>query len=386
VALCEKQKKLILCGLLIIFANVVSAQDKSASASKDTATSHKTNWRIEPSLKFDTLCLLNTLTGDDFYMDYYFKVYREFGPQMTPQVKGALANLKTKIKDEGKGIISARLCLLFSATDDATLDQLLATIEKPDKLRESFSKTPYWDEDDWKNFEAVRDDLKTIFTWLKKIEFEKYWSENAQPVATKKAQEMLDRVKTFDVVPLIEQHLGKKLESDTITVYMLTYSQPHGIKIVGTRFLTDVAWPYYIVVRNAVHEMMHPPYTLEGDAELKAVLDSLRADKFVMDKVEHHDPSFGYNTLEGFMDEDCVQALDQLINEKLGVAMVAKSRWKQSDDGMHVFAVALYQLMKAENYPSSKDISFRDFLVRMNKEGQFQPGKIETMYKKMYGP
>ncbi|MBI3834094.1 MAG: hypothetical protein HY287_07170 [Planctomycetes bacterium] len=375
---------LFFSSLCIISPKTVFAQDKAAPPQQDQSANHKTNWRIEPSLKFDTLCLLNTLTGDPYYLDFYRKVYDEFAPKLTPEAKAALADLKTKIKDEGKGIISARLCLLFSAADDTTLDQLLATIKKPDKLRENLSKTPYWDEDDWKNFEAIRDDLKTIFKWLKQIQFEKQWAEKAQPAAAKKAQEMLDHVKAFDVVPLIEQHLGKPLESDTITVYMLTYSQPHGIKITGTRFLTDIAWPFQIVVRNAVHEMMHPPYTLQGDADLKAVLDTLRADKFFMDKVEHHNPSFGYNTLEGFVDEDCVQALDQLITEKLGIALIAKSRWKQSDDGMHVLAVSLYQMMKAENYPS-KDKSFRDFLVRMNNEGQFQPGKIEDHFQKMYG-
>src|SRR5262249_40522103 len=161
--------------------------------------------------------------------------------------------------------------------------------------------------------------------------------------------------------------------SDKITVYMLTFSQPHGIKIIGTRFLTDIAWPFEIVVRNAVHEMMHPPYRQEGDAELNAVIEALGKDAFLKNKVEHHNPSFGYNTLDGFFEEDCVQALEQLINEKLHVADTAKSRWKNSDGGMHVLAVALYQLMKDENYPS-KDASIRDFLVRMNAEGRFKPG------------
>jgi hypothetical protein len=195
---------------------------------------------------------------------------------------------------------------------------------------------------------------------------------------------MLARVRQFDVVPAIEMHLGRPLESNTITVYMLAFSQPHGIKITGTRFLTDVAWPFEIVVRNAVHEMMHPPYSQDGDSELAALLAALREDPFLMDKVENHNPSFGYNNLEGFVEEDCVQALEQLINEQLRIAEKPDLRWKQSDDGMHVFAVALYRLMKEENYPFA-DKGIRDFLVRMHKEGRLKPGAIERHHRAMYG-
>jgi hypothetical protein len=361
-----------------------SAKDVSAAPPDSTAATISTQWRIEPSLKYDSLCLLNTLTGDPFYLWHYSKAYSQFAPKLTPEAKTALAHLKHVIKDEGKGIISARLCLFFSACEAETLDELIATVDHPEKLRENFAKTPYWGDEVWQGFESIRGDLRVLFNWYKQIDFEGYWRDKVRPVATAKAKKMFGQIANYDVVPLIEKHLGRPLESHTITVYMLTYSQPHGIKITGTRFLTDVAWPYEIVVRNSVHEMMHPPYQLDGDAELGEVLDSFRADKYLMDKVEHHNPSFGYNTLEGFVDEDCVQALEQLINEHLGVATKPKERWKASDDGMHVLAVALYQMMKEEHYPE-KDKSLRDFLVRMNKEGKFKPGSIKRYHRVMFG-
>jgi hypothetical protein len=34
--------------------------------------------------------------------------------------------------------------------------------------------------------------------------------------------------------------------------------------------------------------------------------------------VQHHDPSFGYNTTEGYIEEDSVQALEQIVSEKFG--------------------------------------------------------------------
>lgn len=359
------------------------AKDPIATSQEAPAGQHTTHWRIEPSLKYDALCLLNTLTGDKYYLWYYSGPYGKFAPKLTPEAKAALAHLKKVIKDDGGGIISANLCLYFSATPDESLDDMLATIDHPEKLREALSKTPYWSEDGWTRFNSIRDDLRVILNWYKQIGFEAYWREHARPEASAKAAKMLARVRQYDVVPLVEQHLGQPLESDTITVYMLNYSQPHGIKITGTRFLTDVAWPFEIVVRNSVHEMMHPPYKLEGDQEMAAVFETLRADKFLMNKVEHHNPSFGYNGLDGFVEEDCVQALDQLINERLGVADKPQHRWKNSDDGMHVFAVALYQIMKEEKYPG-KDKSFRDFLVRLNKEGKLTPGTIKRRHQELY--
>ena len=65
-----------------------------------------------------------------------------------------------------------------------------------------------------------------------------------------------------------------------------------------------------------------------------------------MQRVEHHNPSFGYNSFEGFVEEDCVQALDQRIADRLGIAEDPRQRWRRCDDGMHVLAMALYQLLK----------------------------------------
>ena len=102
-----------------------------------------------------------------------------------------------------------------------------------------------------------------------------------------------------------------------------------------------------------------------------------------MDKVLNHNPSFGYNSLEGFTEEDCVQALDQIINEKLGIAIDAKVRWKQSDDGMHVLAIALYTLMKEQNFGNSGE-NFRDFLIGNIENGKLLNSNIEKIYNEFY--
>lgn len=350
-----------------------------------TSLRSTTAWQIEPSFKFDVLCFLNTLTADSFYLHYYQEEYDKFKPQLTPVAQEALTNLKRKIKDENQAIISALLTLYFSATEDQTLDDMLKTLENSDTMLRNLKQTPYYNQDSWKLYESVREELKTIFLFLKDIQFESYWMEDVLPKVKQKIASIEKELPNYNVIKEQESLLGFALPSNRITVYMLYYSQPHGIKITGTRFLTDVAWPFEIVLRNAVHEMMHPPYDLPNDDELRDALSLLKEDAFLMDKVLNHNPAFGYNTFEGFIEEDCVQALEQIINEELKIEREAHQRWRESDDGMHVFAVVLYNLMKEENYNQKGEL-FRDFLMRMIRMHKLSPGKIKKIYDDFYSP
>ena len=100
------------------------------------------------------------------------------------------------------------------------------------------------------------------------------------------------------MVTEVERHLGFSLGSNTITIYLLYFARPHGIRVTGARFIADSSYPFPVVLQNAVHEMMHPPYHLSGDIELTTALAKLKADAFLMDKVLNHNPSFGYNSFE----------------------------------------------------------------------------------------
>ena len=366
--------------ILIFF---VAAIISHAAFSQKNNTEVMTNWKIEPSFKYDALCFINILTGDPFYLKYYQKEYDKFKPLIIPEAKASLKNIKETLKDKNGRIVSAYLCLYFSAVEDSTLDQMLSTLDDTRKLKTNFERTPYHDEESWKLFMSVNGDLKVVFKFLKAINFDDYWRKNILPIVQKKIDEVKPDLPKYNVIKEDEEFLGFKLPSDEITVYMLYYSQPHGIKITGTRFLTDVAWPFKIVIRTAVHEMMHPPYDVNHNKKLSDAIESLRRDDFLMDKVKNHNPSFGYNTLEGLVEEDCVQALDEMINEKFGIAWDAHERWKINDDGIHVFAVALYQVMKEENYNSKHEV-FADFLVRMIDSGKLAAGTIKGWHEKFY--
>jgi hypothetical protein len=86
---------------------------------------------------------------------------------------------------------------------------------------------------------------------------------------------------------------------------------------------------------------MHPPYHAD-DPKVREAIDLLGRDPLVIDKVQHHDSSFGYNTTPGYIEEDSVQALEQLVSEKFGVGRDACKYWQEQDGGMHVLAAAIY--------------------------------------------
>jgi hypothetical protein len=343
-----------------------------------------TEWRVEPSFKYDTLCFLNILTGDPFYVRFYQDEYDKFAPEITPEAEEALANIKRVIKDENEGIVSALLTLYFSATDDETIDDMLATVEDSETMRSNLMQTEYYYEESWQAYDSVRDDLKVVLEFLRDdLRFEEYWASEIKPILEKRIAEVETELGAYNIVPAVEEHLGFPIASNEITVYILYYVKPHGIRVTGMRYLSDQGYPAANYPMTAVHELMHPPYDWEGDEELRATMERFKEDAFVMDKVENHDPSFGYNTFEGYVEEDCVQSLDMIINEGFFPDYDARDRWKKNDDGMHVLAAALYSVMKRENYNERGEV-FRDFLIRIVEEEKLVPGKVEEIYNAFY--
>lgn len=364
---------------LLLVVLLVGCQSSKTASGPDGELVNSTVWQIEPSLKYDLLCLVNVLTGDPFYVDYYPDAYAYFHPRLDSSTTASLANLR-QVKDTHGLILSAALTLLFSSVEANTIDELIATVEDSRDLQASFSQSPYYTAEGWGLYEAIRPDLLTLLVFLRDTGFAEYWQEHVLPIVEAGLTPIESALTRHDVVREVEWGLGHHLASNTITVYVLYYAQPHGIKISGTRFLTDVSYGPGTILHNSIHEMMHPPYDYPGDAALREALDALRQDPFLMDKIENHDPDYGYNSFEGYVEENVVRALDHLLYERVSPGSAGShAGFKQADGGMHVLSAALYSLMKRENY-NSRGEEVRDFLIRMIDSGELAPGRIEALY------
>src|SRR5438034_4830461 len=111
-----------------------------------------TKWKIEPSFKYDVLCFFNIMTADSFYLNYYPDVYEKFKLRLTTNVIEALSSVHKKVKKDNNMIISAWLCLNFSAVEDLTLNEMVGTLNKPSLMLANMKNTVYYDADNWKVF------------------------------------------------------------------------------------------------------------------------------------------------------------------------------------------------------------------------------------------
>ncbi len=350
----------------------------------ETVSLHSsTDWQLKPSLKYDTLCLLNALSGDPYYLHYYQAEYDHFHPLFTPAEQAAFVELKRVIKDEGQGIISAKLTLYYSVVDDETLPEMMRTAHDSSAMEAALKKTSYWNADGWQNYEAARPPLEAALRALDRVGFPAYWAANARPKIEKRIAEISRELPKYDIIPVIESYLGFSLPSHTITVYLLAYSEPHGIRITGLCFLTHVSYPFSIVLHNAIHESMHPPYHAD-DPKVREAIDLLGRDPLVIDKVQHHDPSLGYNMTAGYIEEDSVQALEQLVSEKFGVGRNPCEYWKEQDGGMHVLAAAMYTDYKQASSPNPEP--YWQWFVRAVQDGQLRGSNLQKTVQSFFSP
>ena len=308
-----------------------------------------TTYRVETSEKFDALCLVNLLSDDPFYIKYYPAEHARWREQVSAATLAAARRIRQVVKDEGGGIVSASLVLYLSVARSTTVAGALADLDRLDALRARFEKTPYYDAEEWARFESIVPELSSVLRGLEAARFPAYWRSALRPRLDERAAVFLPELAQRDIVPLQEKMLGFRLKDRSITVYLVHFARPHGIKVTGNRFITEAELSPEIVLRTAIHEMMHPPFDT-ADVALRAAVEPIRSHPLVVDRLEHHDPSFGYNSFEGLLEEGVVKVLDQFIAERLAIAVPATERWRKNDQGLHVIAAALYEVMREDRY------------------------------------
>lgn len=346
------------------------------SIARAQAPAIRTRWLLETSEGFDTLCFLGPLAGDPFYADYYRKELEAFLPKLQPATVEAIKTAFEADRKQG-GMLGPDLCTFFSGGPTDSIADLSASLKDAQNvLKPPLAASPYWDADAWAAFLQGRDIFLRIFDDLQKADFAGFRHTCIEPLASVRVPEMRKRLAGLDTIAEQERLLGHKFPDPSITVIMLYFSKPHGIRIQGQRFLTAVDYPDEIVIRIADHELMHPPYNKSSE-RMKVVLDVLSRDPLLNRILKEHDPRFGYNSLEGILNEDTVQALEQIINERFGVAKPPAQRWHESDDGMHVLAAGLYGLLKSDGYDGTGG-NIEEWLYRAASRGKLSPNALHA--------
>jgi hypothetical protein len=340
-----------------------------------TAATPRTRWKVAGSEGLDALCFLNPLSGDSFYTRYYAEELARFTPGFATDAVTTLQQLKDSSKAQDR-LMGPFLCLVFSAGPTGTLADLRGALASAEaQLLPGFRASPYWEPEAWDWFLTARPSLARVLETMAASGFPTFRRDVLGDSVAQRAAALRQRLAGVDVIAEQERLLGHPLQED-ITIDLLHFSKPHGIKVIGQRFLTHLSYPDELVIRNAAHEILHPPFDAEHPT-IRAAMEVLHRDPLLTRIVADHDPSFGYTTLKGLFDEDTAEALEQLINERLGVAVPARERWRRADDGMHVLAAGLYGLLKADGFERTGG-AIQEWLGKAAREGRLEPASLHA--------
>ncbi len=196
------------CFGLFLLLGLTTALPASAKSTR------RTDWQVQSSMKYDAICLLNVLSGDPYYLDYYKADYERMAPRLTAEEKAEFVALKGIIKDENQGIISAELALVLSvAPTGDTLDDLLSALDRPDDIRSRFSKTQYYSPESFEVFLQSPPHVMAALRALKRIHFEEDWKKDTRPHIDARIREVSSALNRCNIVQSVEQVLGRPLSS-----------------------------------------------------------------------------------------------------------------------------------------------------------------------------
>ncbi|MEZ0241852.1 MAG: hypothetical protein ACAH11_00645 [Sphingomonas sp.] len=357
-------RRLFLAATLGAFAAPAFAQDAPY-----------TRWKVTTSEGHDAIAFLGPLSGEPLYQDYYAADAAAFAPKLPEEIRADIPKL-WKEAGESFGLLGPGLSSKISGADVSTIDGVIAALADPEaRIRPTLQKTPYWDEADWRWLTAAAPRLHAIFTAMRDAGFAAFRAERIGELTARTVQLQRD-LTPYDVIRLQQKLTGRSFEPQ-IEVILLQFCKPHGIKVQGQTFLQAADWGLSITVRNAAHEMLHPPIPMDG-AVAKATLAVLAKDPLIPRIVKEHDPRWGYTSLDGYFNEDLVQALDQLIGEAFGVGRNPADRWRTNDDGIHVLAAGLYGMLREDKWiQTGGDIEA--WLGRAVRTGRLSPSMLHSV-------
>lgn len=333
------------------------------------ATPPITRWKVGASEGHDAFAFLGPLSGEALYQTYYAADAAAFAPKLPEAIRADIPKLW---KEAGKdyGLLGPNLSTTLSGADLTTIDAVIANFDDLEgRVRPAYQASPYWDAKDWAWLTAQAPRLRGVFAAMRDAGFAAFRGERTAGIEAR-AAEIARALANYDVIKWQRKLTGRAFDPE-ISIVLLQFSKPHGIKVQGQTFLQSADYDVALTVRIAAHEMLHPPVPM-GGAAAKAALAVLEKDAVMMRIVREHDPRWGYTTLPGYLNEDLCQALDQTISEALGVARNPADRWRKADDGMHVLAAGLYGLLRADKWVENGG-DIEQWLARAVSAGRLAP-------------
>jgi hypothetical protein len=325
---------------ITFFTAALVAARSSASGSK----SFKTHWKVGWQQGLDACLLLGVLSTPSMQSEAYPEENHYWSEKLSPATRDALAHVR-KLIDAENGLLGPTLALYASAGPTNTIEDAIAAFAKPDSMRVTLAGTDFWSGDEaWKSEIQYFPSVVTVLTDLAQNGFTEYWNTRKQPLVEAKVTTLREELSRVDLIGEQQRYVRRALNPE-IEVYLSAFSEPHGIRIVGQRFLTSYAYPTRIVKLNAAHEIFHP-FLLPTRPETNRIVARLSADPLMKKIDARPDKSDGYGSITALVEEDMVQSLEALVSQALGFGRADMGAyWREQDGGIHVFAAAAFHAM-----------------------------------------
>ena len=337
----------------------------------------RTRWNVIGSEGYDAIAFLGALTGRDLYRRYYAADADAFGAMLPAEVRADVPKLADESDKSSFGLLWPVLANILSGAGVTTLDSVIAALSDLDgRIRPAFDRNPSREESDFDWLKSNAPRLIRIFGAMRDSGFAAFRRETLGTAFQARSEEVARALAGYDVVLWQEKLTGRTFDP-VINVVLLAFSKPHGAKMQGQTFLQAADYDTATTVRIAAHEMLHPPFPMDGPAA-KAALAVLEKDPLIPRIVREHDPQWGYTTLDGMLNEDMCEALDQLISEALGVARNPADRWRKADDGIHVLAAGLYGLLRDDKWVETGG-NIEQWLARAVAAGRLAPASLHPV-------
>ncbi|WP_343521496.1 hypothetical protein [Sphingomonas sp.] len=331
----------------------------------------RTRWNVIGSEGFDAIAFLGALSGRDLYRARYAAEADAFGPRLPADVRADIPRLADESDKSTFGLLWPVLANILSGAGVTNLDSVIALLSDLDgKVRPAFVKNPSREDADFVWLKANAPRLIRVFTAMRAAGFAAFRLETLGPDFEARMAEEARALARYDVIRWQEKLTGRTFDP-TINVVLLAFAKPHGAKMQDQTFVQAFGNDTATTIRIAAHEMLHPPFPMDGPAAT-AALAVLAKDPLIPRIVREHDPKWGYTTLDGMLNEDMCEALDQLISEALGVGRNPADRWRQADDGIHVLAAGLYGLLRQDKWVETGG-DIEQWLARATAAGRLAP-------------
>ena len=334
----------------------------------------RTRWNVTGSEGYDAIAFLGPLTGRDLYRARYAAEADAFGPRLPAAVRDDIPKLADESDASSFGLLWPVLANTLSGAGITDLDSVIALLSDLDaRVRPSYAGNPDGSDSDWQWLEANAPRLLRAFTAMRDAGFPQFRRDKLGADFEARVAEEQRALARYDVIRWQEKLTGRTFDP-VINVVLLAFAKPHGAKMQDQTFVQAFGNDTATTVRIAAHEMLHPPIPMDGPVA-KAALAVLERDPLIPRIVREHNPKWGYTTLEGMLNEDLCEALDQLISEKLGVARNPADRWREADDGIHVLAGGLYGLLRQDCWAETGG-SIEAWLDAATRAGRLGPAVL----------